>query len=569
MLRVAVYQAKPGGGPLTDAPGQACDQCLCTYVALPKRRGPIPRSKRLGLKAAPGANRSRAVARTSAPDNVNVTKAIDNFQHEGYEQIHIPTAAACPDRVHAIVESPAHSDTATTSSASLEDPYPIAFEESALEAGFGTSLFELGGTDLNTPSSYWPCPDGEPLQLPPCFFEPYLRLFVDRLYPIFPVIDCQRLMRVVQEGTQSGQPLPAADYALLTSLSAAVVVQLNLGGCSFASFPDPCPEGAQTILSDGSEQLPTSAQVFALHCLQARRTYSFIEEADEWTILTSFFLFAYYGNLDESRSAWYYLREAIGFAQSLGLDDAESYSNWDVETQQRRRRLFWLLFITERAYAIQQRRPAILRPCIDLPKVFEARDPKLIYGFVMLARVFKGIDSKFISAWMLPAPTGDAHDQSGTPTALLNQEDLTNCLSIVEVDETQRLDVLVTQQWLRALNLLQIVSRANTWSLEAHGIGMEQKISDAANCLCDFLSSFRRGGRSDPNLLGTPDLLHSFMVFLGRFRNHESRYLEPLVQKSSTILALGLKPSSLHTLEEIAENTVRRDTSQPEDVQEK
>jgi len=156
----------------------------------------------------------------------------------------------------------------------------------------------------------------------------------------------------------------------------------------------------------------------------------------------------------------------------------------------------------------------MLRPSIDLPKVFEARDPKLIYGFVMLARVFKSIHSKFISAWMLPAPCENADDRDPTSTTLIDQEDLTNCLSVVEMDETQQLDVLITHQWLRALlcqlhirrlrvtacttehiteshgaesisrnsiqlrildackNLLQIVSRANMWSLEAHGIGM-------------------------------------------------------------------------------------------------
>jgi hypothetical protein len=82
--------------------------------------------------------------------------------------------------------------------------------------------------------------------------------------------------------------------------------------------------------------------------LQARREYDFIEQMDESTIMTSFFLFAYYGNLDQSRSAWYYLREAIGFAQSLGLDSSETYSDLSAESQQQRQRLFWLLFISER-----------------------------------------------------------------------------------------------------------------------------------------------------------------------------------------------------------------------------
>ncbi len=82
--------------------------------------------------------------------------------------------------------------------------------------------------------------------------------------------------------------------------------------------------------------------------MQARQQRGFIEEPDEYTILTSFFLFAYHGNLDQPRSAWYYLREAIGFIQTLGLDEAATYADFDMETAQRRCRIFWLLFITER-----------------------------------------------------------------------------------------------------------------------------------------------------------------------------------------------------------------------------
>ncbi|PNY29703.1 sucrose utilization protein SUC1, partial [Tolypocladium capitatum] len=292
-----------------------------------------------------------------------------------------------------------------------------------------------------------------------------------------------------------------------------------------------------------------------------------------------------YGNLDQSRSAWYYLREAIGLAQSLGVDDASSYVGLDAETQQRRRRLFWLLFITERAYALQHRRQVILRPSMELPKVFESQDPKLIYGFVTLTKVFKTIDNEFISAWRQP-PAGGARG-SGQPcesmTKLLNQEDVIGSLSLSEIDETQRLDVLVTQQWLRVLvcqmqvrqflphvhadamdsaashydnrriheqyvldiskNLLGIISKANPVSLEAHGIGMEQKISDAANCLCDFLTGLGVNDLNDTGFFCVPDLLHNFMMFLSGFRGRESQYLEPLAQKATTVLAARIRPS--------------------------
>ncbi|KND87426.1 putative sucrose utilization protein SUC1, partial [Tolypocladium ophioglossoides CBS 100239] len=431
-------------------------------------------------------------------------------------------------------------------------------------------------------NSPWPCDETDAFQLPPAFFEPYVQLFFDRLYPVFPVLDHQCVAALLR-ADEALAPISGGAYALLASLSAAVVVQLNIGDPQMAAagFGDSAA-GA----SPGPGQPPFSAQFFVSQCLQARQRYAFIEDADEWTVLTSFFLFAYYGNLDQSRSAWYYLREAISFAQALGIDETSSYAGLDPETQQRRCRLFWLLFITERAYALQHRRQVILRPSMELPKVFESQDPKLIYGFVTLTKIFKTIDNEFISAWRQPPPAGDAcgpGDPCESMTKLLGQEDVTGSLSVSEIDETQRLDVLVTQQWLRVLvcqmhvrqflphpvdvddidcagsqynnrriheqyvldtskTLLQIVSKANRLSLEAHGIGMEQKIADAANCLCDFVTGLGARDLNDSGFFCVPDLLHNFMLFLSRFRGRESQYLQPLVHKATTVFAARIQP---------------------------
>lgn len=193
------------------------------------------------------------------------------------------------------------------------------------------------------------------LLLPPSAFIPYAHLFFDRLYPVFPVVDRECLLMMLSDGIEE-RPLPAGVYSFLAALSAAVIVQLNVA--------DPGrPETQDSMLSDSSAkehndpamislQPASSAQLFRDQCLQARRQQDFIEEPDEWTVLTSFFLFAYHGNLNQSRSAWYYLREAIGFAQALRLDETDTYGGLDSKTAQRRRRLFWLLFITERLVSL-------------------------------------------------------------------------------------------------------------------------------------------------------------------------------------------------------------------------
>jgi len=179
-------------------------------------------------------------------------------------------------------------------------------------------------------------------QLPRSVFLPYVELFLERLYPVFPVLERHAILTALQDPLLERHPLHPSFYCFLAALSAATIVQLNVTG-PLSDFDTHQASGAAGIMP-----LSWSAEFFVAESLRTRHDGDFIECADEYTILSSFFLFAYYGNMERSRPAWYYLREAIGFALSMGLDDPEAYHLLDTATQQRRRRLVWLLFVTER-----------------------------------------------------------------------------------------------------------------------------------------------------------------------------------------------------------------------------
>lgn len=352
------------------------------------------------------------------------------------------------------------------------------------------------------------------LILPRSTFLPYVHSFFQRLYPVFPVIDKECLLTLLQSDGHQEQPLPSGLYSFLTALCAAVIVQLNVADLGSLEL--------QSLTLDDIDHSPQpafSAQFFVSQCLQARQQRCYIEDPDEWTVLTSFFLFAYYGNVNQSHLAWYYLREAIGFVEALGLDESNTYIGLDMETAQRRCRIFWLLFITERsvalpilypdlltvvyrAYAIQHRRRTVLAPTIDLPRVFESQDPKLAYGFVTLARVFSAVDGPLMTAWREQPPTGTGpipQKVSQSIVRYMRRNDVEGIPS--DIEETQRVDILVTHHWLRVLvcqlqightpqtvstaerstthyvldasrNLLQIILSATPQCLESHGIGM-------------------------------------------------------------------------------------------------
>ena len=161
----------------------------------------------------------------------------------------------------------------------------------------------------------------------------------------------------------------------------------------------------------------------------------------------------------------------------------------------------------------------MLRASPALPNIFTSEDPKLIYGFVHLVNIYKKIDETFITAWktqIMPAsiPTGSSHASQTLKTWLTEFQrdfDHPRALAMLEMDETQRLDILVTQSWVRMLvwqlglrrgllrnesptnpsvdladidiissryplrisqELLGVVSNAERGPLEAHGIGM-------------------------------------------------------------------------------------------------
>jgi hypothetical protein len=91
----------------------------------------------------------------------------------------------------------------------------------------------------------------------------------------------------------------------------------------------------------------------------ALRQVSVIDDTSLDSILASFFLFACYENHYSIRHAWFYLNQSITLAQSLDLTREAGYQDLSLADREKRRRLFWLLFVTERYASIS----AFQAPC--------------------------------------------------------------------------------------------------------------------------------------------------------------------------------------------------------------
>jgi hypothetical protein len=116
-------------------------------------------------------------------------------------------------------------------------------------------------------------------------------------------------------------------YALANAVGAATMAQLKL---------DP-PSDSATAGSMEAE------------CQRARRLDAVGRNASLDTLRCAFFLHAFHENQEPGGvQSLMYLREAITLAQIMGLHRESAYASLSSSEQDIRRRIIWLLFVTER-----------------------------------------------------------------------------------------------------------------------------------------------------------------------------------------------------------------------------
>ncbi|KAL5330490.1 hypothetical protein ACEPPN_000006 [Leptodophora sp. 'Broadleaf-Isolate-01'] len=156
----------------------------------------------------------------------------------------------------------------------------------------------------------------------------------------------------------------------------------------------------------GLDSLPganlISGNLLMEETLRVRKSYDHLETPTLNSLATSFFLFGCFFGLDLHNKAWFHLREATTLAHILGLRKEDTYLQFDAIDSSRRSRLYWLLFVTERAYALQRHRPLSLQATITLPT--QQDDPSYtqavhLNGFIHLVNLFRPFDEGFVALW--------------------------------------------------------------------------------------------------------------------------------------------------------------------------
>jgi len=365
--------------------------------------------------------------------------------------------------------------------------------------------------------------------------------FFANIYPTQPILHRQKVGETIGQMEQSVEA-----YCLVVSLCAYMMIQPNMN----------LPPGAFQDLEVQPQPSIELGQLLLQETLRVRKGYDYVETPTIWTVITSFFLFGSYFCLDKHNTAWFHLREATTLAQIMGMHDEAHYTlSGDVIEESRKRRLYWLLFVTERAYALQQHRPLTLQSTINPPRLDEDPSETVeLSGFIHLVNLFRPFDDTFVGLWN-KARTGCTTDF----LARLQQQ-LSEALPIyIQSTESQAVDLRCSQQWLRTMvwqlsishgylssvanenamsfrypieisrDLVAATSGFSQKSMEVHGIGLIEKLFDVACTLTDVMScvpyeqhTFEYGPR---------DYLNQLMSLISSLRGGQQRYMPLLISK--------------------------------------
>lgn len=160
------------------------------------------------------------------------------------------------------------------------------------------------------------------------------------MFPLWPVVAVEDLMIALQ---REGENTEA--YALANAVAAATIVQLRL---------DPLKNSAEVVTVESMEREVQRVRAIGRMKVKLNRR-DWLRLGANWRQLTLnhlrvvFFLHVYHENLEAGgMKSLLHLRETITMAQMMGLHKESSYQGLSSEEQQFRKRVLWLLFVTER-----------------------------------------------------------------------------------------------------------------------------------------------------------------------------------------------------------------------------
>lgn len=285
------------------------------------------------------------------------------------------------------------------------------------------------------------------LCLVPCCVD----LYYEHIYPIMPLVHIPTVRATIR------RPMASSEKNLVYAL------------CALTAFH----MAGKSLSEPGNPSWDRVGRFFLDECISVRQSYDFLDDTSLQAVTSSFWLSTSFFEINQSRKSWYYLREALTLAIDLRLHDDATYAGLSQQDKLCRQRVFWILFVTERSFAILRNKPLTLRKTPSLPTTKHSYEaPEIHAGFLKLVSSYVPLDESFVNAWndgsdprvsattylnlqhILAQPLDFLRRKSPSPPAGLPSSSVeTTSADDEEPSPTdiQKADLLMTQQWLRLI----------------------------------------------------------------------------------------------------------------------
>lgn len=396
-----------------------------------------------------------------------------------------------------------------------------------------------------------------------------------RLFPVWPIIAVEDVIAALQRDAHDVET-----QALAVAVGAATMAQLKLDRSTDAGIND----------NITAESLETECQ----------RLRGSLDKgaANLNSLRTAFFLHIYHENQQPGGTrSLLYLREAITLAQLMGLHRRSSYLTLDYAQDRLRRRVLWLLFVTERGVAMLHKLPLVLQSTQKLPPLDATsteEDANILPAFKKLVNLFWIFDQS--GAFDILQDAADNFGHLPPSASMLNHEMLNTLqhrLQDARIEmggsgnDVQKADIVVTLQWMKVLlwratltswggridsslalvagpiqiaqEFLDFISQLPSAALEAHGPTIEFKVFEIASAVADCLASHLNFPIASPADSRPALILERLQRILETSRGGNGGLLSLLsariaqAELSALDLPLTPRPASARYIEDITE----------------
>ncbi|PTB63348.1 hypothetical protein BBK36DRAFT_1162073 [Trichoderma citrinoviride] len=377
-----------------------------------------------------------------------------------------------------------------------------------------------------------------------------LTFFFDNMNAQAPILDRALIEQQVLYMEQNRDA-----YCLMASMCAFVLLQPGMSMPSGEPYNLELVPGANIVAS----------QLLAEEALRVRKGYDYLDQITLNALATNYFLFGCCYAQEMHEKAWFYLREATTMIQMAGMNMDSYYQRFDVAESARLRRMYWLFFVIERAYAIQRQRPLTLQATISLPSPGDDPHDPLAHqlsGFIHLVNLFQPFDDAFTNAWnktrghLSPqyisklqkehnelAQAYLCRDPSWDNVAT-NQEWLKNTVwqltnRVVGNNAEQPFTFQHPVNMSREM-LMNMASHFPGQGMELLKSGLIEKLIECAYSMTEYLGM--QAPSRDPFAVGPQQYLAQIIAIVAAARGDDYRFLPLLMSKVSEILPRLVDP---------------------------